>query len=462
MGETVSASKFSIRQFRAWLMAQLGQGETGAVMRGMAMLAAGSGLGRMVGILIIPLLTRLYTPEDFGVLSVFVALVTILAPLVTLRYVLALPLSRNDAVALNLLVLSAVLLLVLTALVTLLLAAWAEPLLTLVSMQVLVPWWWLIPVAVLGTAAYEMLTMWATRQRAYKVMAHTQVTQSLGGALVKLGLGVAGMQPLGLLLGQVVAQAGGVGQFLRYFAADFRAGWPRVSSRLMRQVAWRYRGFPGWRMPSQFLLMASIQAPVLFMATMYDAGITGQFGLAVMALTIPVTVIGQSAGNALYGEAAKLIKTDRPRVLAIAASVQKRLLLMALPPMLVLLFLGEPIFTLVFGEEWRMAGRFASVLSVAIMFQFTSAPLIQVMNLLRSQAAFLVLNLIRVLGLVAVFWTAWVLDFAPGQTVLAYTVFAALFYLAISGFVLRALRRETQPAVSPTPQSKPPQSLPES
>jgi O-antigen/teichoic acid export membrane protein len=440
MDEPASASKFGIRRLGAWL----GQGETGTVMRGMAMLAAGSGLGRLVGILVIPLLTRLYTPEDFGVLSVFVALVTIIAPLVTLRYVLALPLSRYDAVALNLLVLSAVLLLVLTGLVTLLLAAWAEPLLTLVSMQVLVPWWWLIPVAVLGTAAYEMLTMWATRRRAYKVMARTQVTQSLGGALVKLGLGVAGMQPLGLLLGQVVAQAGAIGQFLRSFAADFRAGWPRVSLRLMRQVAWRHRAFPAWRVPSQFLLMASMQAPVLFMATMFDAGTTGQFGLALMALTIPVTVIGQSAGNALYGEAANLIKTDRPRVLSIATSVQRRLLLLALPPALVLFFYGELIFALLFGEEWRMAGRFASVLAVAIMFQFTSAPLIQVMNLLRSQAAFLMLNLLRVLGLVAVFWSARALAFDPGQTVLSYAIFAALFYLSLSGFVLRALRRDGQ------------------
>lgn len=444
MGETSFRPVGNARRSLLRLLSRLVQGEAGTVMRGMAVLLAGSGLGRVVGILAIPLLTRLYTPEDFGVLAVFVGLVTILAPLVTLRYVLALPLPRHDALALNLLALSGMLLLGLTALVALALAIWGEALLTLVSMQVLAPWWWLIPVAVLGTAAYEMLNMWATRQRAYKIMARTQVFQSIGGALVKLGLGVAGMQPMGLLLGQVVTQAGGVGQFLRGFSGDFRTGWPKVSLRLMRQVAWRHRGFPTWRMPSQFMMMASIQAPVLFMAAIYDAGTAGQFSLAVMALTLPVSVIGLSAGTALYGEAAKLINTDRPRVLTIATSIQKRLLLMALPPALVLFFLGEPIFALVFGEEWRMAGRFASVLAVSILFQFTSAPLIQVMNLLRSQAAFLVLSLIRMLGLAAVFWVTRALAFDPGQTVLTYAIFAAMFYLLLSGFVLQTMRLETR------------------
>ena len=81
-------------------------GASGGVFRGMLVLATGSGIGKIIGIAAIPILTRIYAPEDFGVLAVFTALVTIHAPLVTLRYVLALPLPRHDGVAFNLLVLS--------------------------------------------------------------------------------------------------------------------------------------------------------------------------------------------------------------------------------------------------------------------------------------------------------------------------------------------------------------------
>lgn len=100
---------------RSRISARLFGGTSGGVFRGMMTLALGSSIGRVIGIASIPVLTRLYSPADFGVLAVFTALVAILAPLVTLRYALALPLPRHDGVAMNLLVLSTGLMLGLSA-----------------------------------------------------------------------------------------------------------------------------------------------------------------------------------------------------------------------------------------------------------------------------------------------------------------------------------------------------------
>src|SRR5690606_12731715 len=80
--------------------------DASAVFKGMITLALGSGGARLIGLAAIPLLSRLYSPEDFGLLAVFSSMVLILAPLVSLRYVLALPLPRRDGTALNLLALS--------------------------------------------------------------------------------------------------------------------------------------------------------------------------------------------------------------------------------------------------------------------------------------------------------------------------------------------------------------------
>lgn len=408
----------------------------------MATLALGSGAGRLISIATIPVVTRIYGPEDFGVLSVFTAVVLILAPLATLRYVLALPLPRHDGLAMNLLALVLCLLVGIGSLLAFALWFLGEVLFGLLSMEVLAPWWWLIVLGVLGTAAYEALTLWATRKRAYKVMAQTQVTQSVAGAGVKIALGLAGLQPLGLLIGQVVAQAGGTVRLWRSCLSDFRPGWRHVRIARMRMIARRHKSFPIWRVPSQLLMTFSMQAPVLFMANLYDATTTGQFGLAVMALSIPISVLGQAAGNALYGEAAQLMQTDRRKILGVATNIQKNLFLMAVPPAVILFFLGDVIFGLLFGREWVEAGRFASVLSVALVLQFTSAPLIQLMNLLRDQSAFLVVNVIRFVGVLFVFQLSGHFSFEASQTVAAYAMFSASFYLMVSLFVLLALRRE--------------------
>ncbi|MDB4254673.1 oligosaccharide flippase family protein [bacterium] len=409
------------------------------VIRGMITLALGSGVGRLIGIAAIPLLTRLYSPDDFGVLAVFSAFIAILAPILTMRYVLTLPLPRHDGLAMNLLAVSVSLMLVMSTLITLLLWLGGETFLNLVSMPVLAPWWWLIPLGAFGTAAYEVLALWATRKRAYKLISQTSIIQSAAGAVVKIGLGLVALQPLGLLIGQVLAQAGGIGRMFREFWPEFQESWRHVSANRMRKAAWQHKGFPIWRVPSQFLMVLSMQAPMLFIAALYDADTTGHFGLALMVLSLPMNIIGQSAGKALYGEASKTIKDNPKQVAQMARDLQFRLLLIALLPVLIIFKFSEDLFSIIFGTEWATAGSFASILAFAMLFQFTSAPLIQLMNLLSKQSAFLAINVLRLLGLVAIFYTAHFYNFSAISFVTLYAIYTALFYLAVSAFVLRAV-----------------------
>lgn len=403
-------------------------GASGGVFRGMATLALGSGIGRVIGIVAIPVLTRIYTPEDFGVLAVFTALVAILAPLVTLRYVLALPLPRQDGVAMNLLALSTGLMLGLSALIALSLWMGGETLLGLVSMQVLAPWWWLIALGVLGTATYEMLTLWATRRRAYKVIAQTNVTQSLAGTVVKIGLGVLSVQPLGLLLGQVVAQAGGVGRLLRGFLGEFRANWHHISPARLRKVAWKHRGFAIWRVPSQFLMVFSMQAPMFFMAALYDAQTTGQFGLAMMALSVPVALLGRTTSQAFFAEASVLGRRRASEIRAMLRSVVVRLGAVSLLPTIALLLLGPVLFTVLFGRDWQLAGSLAQALSVCLFFQFIQTPVAHVFYIFDGQRQLLLLNGQRVVLMGAVFGASYGLSWPVGYTVWAYSLTVALHY----------------------------------
>lgn len=426
---------------RRRISARLFGGASGGVFRGMVTLALGSGIGRIIGIASIPVLTRLYSPEDFGVLAVFTALVAILAPLVTLRYALALPLPRHDGVAMNLLALSTGLMLGLTGLFALVLWLWAAPLLALVSMQVLAPWWWLIALGVLGTAAYELLTMWATRRRAYRVIAQTNVTQSAAGALVKIGLGLASLQPLGLLVGQVVAQTGGVGRLISGFWAEMRANWRHVRASRMHKAAWRHRGFPIWRVPSQFLMVFSVQAPMLFIAALYDAETTGQFGLAVMALTVPVSLLGWTMAKAFYAEAAALGPSRALEIKALLRAVLLRLGMLSALPALVLLVFGPDLFRLLFGPSWEMAGRFAQGLALYLFFQFLQTPVAHVFYLFDGQRELLWVNVQRFVLLVGLFGASHQFDWSAGHTVWAYAGVLSVHYGLSTAYAYRFISK---------------------
>lgn len=394
----------------------------------MATLALGSGIGRVIGLAAVPVLTRLYTPEDFGVLAVFTALVAILAPLVTLRYVLALPLPRHDGVAINLLVVSTCLMLGLSGFVAVVLWLWSAPLLALVSMDALAPWWWLVALGVVSTATYEMLTMWATRRRAYKVIAQTNVTQSAAGAIVKIALGLAAFQPLGLLVGQVVAQAGGIGRLLRSFAEDFRTNGHHVRAARIRKAAWRHRSLPIWRVPSQFLMVFSMQAPILFMASLYDAQTAGQFGLATMALSMPVNLLGRTTSQAFFAEASILGRRRAAEIRAMLISVIVRLGVMSVVPAVMLLVFGPSLFPALFGGKWVMAGVFAQALAAYLFFQFIQTPVAHVFYIFDGQKQLLWLNAQRALVLIVVFGLSTLCAWTAGHTVWAYAIALSAHY----------------------------------
>jgi O-antigen/teichoic acid export membrane protein len=417
-------------------------GEAGDIFKGMATLLMGSGAAKLVGIVSIPLLTRLYSPEDFGVLSIFMSLISISIPVFTLRYVLAIPLPRRDEMAVNLLVLCSCILVCTGVVFSLILWVFGEQLLGLFSMQQLVPYWWLFVLGSIGASVYEMMSLWATRKRAYRAIAQTAALQSLFGSLTKIGLGLLLLKPLGLLIGQVVTFGSGTSYLWRRFRGDLNCNFQHVTLYRMGVLASKYWQFPLYRLPSQFLLAFSVQAPVMFAAALYDATTTGQLGLALMALAIPVSLIGRALGQAFYGEIAHLKKGSEIRIKQLTHTVQKRLLGIGVPAAVGIFFLGEPIFQFVFGKHWALAGTYASALAPFVLLQLTSAPLIQILNIYDSQKAFLVINGFRTVGLLGIYWACSFFSLEPIRFVQLLSIFLFIFYLLVSLHILDLVNKE--------------------
>lgn len=423
------------------LRSRLLGGESGGVVRGMLTLAFGTGMARLIGIATIPLLTRIYSPADYGVLAVYSALVAVMAPMLTLRYVLAVPLPRSDGLAANLLLLSAMLMGAISILLGLLFWAFGGVVLGWMSMQVLAPWWWLVVLGAVAVAIYEALSLWATRRRAYRVISQTKVVQSAMGVAVKLGLGLAGLKPFGLLLGHLVEQSGGISSFSLRFGHELRNNLRHINRQSILLVARYYRGFPVFRLPSQLFMVFSTQAPAMFAAALFGATSTGQLGLALMALAIPSNLIGQSVGQAFYGEIARLPKGSEIQIKKLAFSIQKKLFMVGLPLTVVLIIFGEPLFDLAFGARWTEAGSYASILAPFVLLQLTSSPLVQILNIYNAQGAFLGINVVRALGLLCIYQACVWMNLSPKDFVLLLSTFLFAFYLLITLYILHAVNR---------------------
>lgn len=330
------------------------------LLRATLTLLAGGALAQLLPLLLGPLLTRLYTPQEFGLYQLFAAVAANLAVVACARYEFALPLAQDDAEAHELLSLSLWLLLASVALAALIALAWA-----LASGQRW-PLWLPLAVAVLG--ALSLATLAATRALRFKALAASRALQHGGAALGQAAAGLAGAGLAGLIVAPLLAALAALA-LLRLRVT----GWSRVARSRLAVVARRHRDFPLLNTPHAFAGALQDTLAVALIAAMQGAAAAGFWALALRYLKAPATLVGAAVSQALYPALGQHGASAEGR-----AAVRRVMLVLALlaAPLVVLLWLAGPwLFAWVFGEPWRASGELARALAVYIGAHFVASPL---------------------------------------------------------------------------------------
>ena len=406
----------------------------------MGVLATGSAGAKVVGLLLTPVITRIYSPEDFGIFAMFVTVLALITPFVTLRYAITIPLPKKTGLAVNLLVLCFGITILVTLITSFLFWAFGGWVFTFFSVPELTPYWWLIPIAVLGIGLYETLSYWATRVKQFVILAKTKFTRSLAGNLVKIALGLFHLKPTGLLFGHIVSQAAGCASiFFRSKNVIIKNVRYVTQSRLLFLSRW-YINFPKYQIGSRFLLAISAQAPLFFMITLFDAGATGQLSIALVVLAAPMALIGDSVGKAYFAEISEIGSKEPAKIENITIKVTKRLFALSLLPFLILLTASPFVFPIVFGQEWVQAGWFTSVLSFSLLSQFVSSPVVNTLSVFRKEDYYLIINVIRIVVICATFGASYLLSLSPLMTVFLYSLAMAMYRLFMYFLIMKIIR----------------------
>ena len=173
-----------------------------AYARNVLTLMTGTSLAQAIPIAISPILTRLYSPEEFGCFALYMAVALIASVLVTGRYELAILLPRQDRDALHIAALAIMALsIAISAVLLLVVLFFAQPIAVLLGDAALAPWLYWVPASTLLLGLYQSLNYWSNRKAQYKRLAISRTVQSGSAALAQLGIGYAGSGAVGLVGG---------------------------------------------------------------------------------------------------------------------------------------------------------------------------------------------------------------------------------------------------------------------
>ncbi|WP_165477442.1 lipopolysaccharide biosynthesis protein [Idiomarina baltica] len=412
------------------------------VQKNILTLISGNLGARALGFIFLPLITRVYSPEDFGVFSLFTAVLSILLPIATLKYEVTVLIPKSSRLAFNQLVVSVLLTMVMTLIVAVILLLFRDSIFRLFDLEPLLDFWWLLPLGIFTASSYSILSMWGTRLQNFKILAITSVYQSFIGGASKLILAYLLVNPLGLLVGHVMQQGGGIYKLKNKFWPDFKCQFTKLRLNRIWFGVKLFRNVPLTRFPSQLILVLTSNSPILYSSVAYESEVTGFIGLAFTTLALPMALVGQSVGKAYFSEIAKIGRKNIVSIGKVTKFIVKRLFIIAIIPTLVLIFFGPFLFSITFGSKWAMSGEYVSILAWMLIFQFITAPIINLFTVLNKHQVFLYLNLLRLCIVATVFTTSFSLKFSPISWLTLYSVGLSAHYCFLGLYVYWTLKSQ--------------------
>jgi O-antigen/teichoic acid export membrane protein len=350
----------------------------------------GTTIAQAIPIAISPILTRIYTPEDFGVFALFLSLVSIFSVVATGRYELAIMLPHKDENAIYIAILAIMISFVITILLFLIFWKFNQKITNLLGNEDISIWLYWIPISIFLTSIYQSLNFLNIRSKYYKNVATSKVLQSATLSLANISIGYSTLNKIGLISGQMIGQlvASIYLIYITYTKKIFI--FQRFNKLKIFSLAKRYREFPKIVTLTGVLNTASVQAPIIMLTSLFSLKIVGFYSFAERILALPISLLGASIGQVFFQEMSK-IKSLEERARLFKITLWK-LLKIASPIFAFILIFGDKLFALIFGAEWIIAGEYAQVMSLWLFLIFLISPLTQVYNILEKQRLFLKLN----------------------------------------------------------------------
>ena len=400
-------------------------------------LMSGTLMAQMVLLAFLPILTRLYTPTEFGNYSLFFILSTIIGSVSSLRYEQAIMLPKSDRDAQVLLFISALLTIFISFLLSIIVVIFYDFFLDYFNtLSYLV---WLLPFSVLITGLVQILNSYSTRKKFYKKMAEVKVVESI------TTVGTQGISRYFFTLDGLI-----VGKFLSNIYTLYLLGSYHLKKQTLQLKYFtkrrtkanlkRHENFPKYFAMATFLNSISQNIPVLLFTILFSSAIAGFYALTHRILQAPIQLVANSTRSVFYQKASQMY-ANREDIRPLYLSTTKGLIKLFIVPFLIILFFGQEIFSLLFGEEWITSGMIAQITIIWFFFIFINPPVTVMYNIFNQQKAQLIFQIMGLITRTLAIYAGFYIFNSYIYAIILFTVVSVIHNLLIFGYIYKIMQK---------------------
>ena len=370
-------------------------GDKGSFRRNSLIMSSGAIVNIVVAFILTPIVTRLFSQEEFGIFYIYASIVAIASLVINGMYPHAFVVPKYKRDFLALLKVCFTLTFVGILFFFLCLFLFGDWFCSTLSAEAIIPFKYLLPIGLLVTTLNILFSNWNVRRKEFKKNASSNVVLSASAKGAQIGYGtlISGSFP-GLIYSDIFSKAlATIILVSKSMAVEF-ALLKRITINEMKAIAVEYKKYPIFLLSSNFVNRFTADIPIYILSSFFGLGAVGAFGFANTIMQIPFNVIGNSIAPVYFQRANELYLNDKESLKTFTIrSYDKMLLLGSLAYGFIFAF-GDIIFKYVFSAQWELAGKLAMILSVYYVFKLISSPFTRIFRVIRKEELSLRVNII--------------------------------------------------------------------
>ena len=416
------------------------------IVRSVLALTSGTALAQLITIGVMPIVTRLYSPAEIGIISLFQSFFIFWSATLSLRYAYALLVAQDDEESHQVFRLSMI--------VTILMSLLGLPVLWLLiqfelfGFSLLPDWAVLVGAPVLlGQGVFMVYRAWALRAGLVPAIARASVVRSAANAGTRVGLGFLAWGVPGLFAaefaGSCVSMLGLARATHRRFANSKPA---RFHLPDLRSVAYKYRKFALLEAPSAWIDALAMTLPLPMVAMLFGPAEAGWFGLARLIVSAPNSQIGTAVADVFQMELAKaVLERNITHARRVFYQFMRKMALLGLAPLLVIVLTAPWIIPWLFGEQWTQTGHAAALIAPWLYVALIVSPLSRLLSVLQRQEFKLLYDVSAVSLLAGVYFLTSTQDLSFTQFLIALSVANIIGYVIYAAVLIGVMEKKLSP-----------------
>ena len=321
-------------------------------------LASGSIIAQCITILISPIMTRIYSPEEIGVFTLVTSIIGIFGPILSLRYESMIVPEEDNLDTYSLIVVSTFICIILSIITTIGYGLYFFLIKNMGLISFITSFFILLLLIITGLL--NILIAYNNKLKEYKLMTSVYILRTAFQNAFLILFGCMGLGSMGLLSSNLIGNFAGV----KRQSLSLQKNLTEIKQLTMsdlRRVLVKYKKQAILSTPAYFLNSFSYSSLNLFIENLFGTAILGYYSISYRILGMPLTVVSSNVSKVFFENAAKEYNDYGE----ITKSLHRTCLFLL--PLAILLFIGLYIssyfFPLIFGSDWVEAGTYIRILA---------------------------------------------------------------------------------------------------